>query len=605
VSSRTNVWIYLLLLAATCAVYYQTTSFDFVNYDDPEYVSGNPHVRAGITPSNVEWAFTSGESANWFPVTRLSHMLDVDLFGMDAGAHHAVNVAIHAAAVLLLFAFLNAATRARWPSAFVALLFAVHPLHVESVAWVSERKDVLSAFFWFLALWAYVRYAAKPSPKHYAMVVAAFVVGLMAKPMIVTLPFVLLILDYWPLRRPLAIREKLPIFALSAASAIITFLVQQGSGAVETLAILPLSLRLENAAVSYWVYIEKTLVPAGLAAFYPYPLSLPPWQPVAAFVALVAVTAAVWILRREHPYLLAGWLWFIGTLVPVIGLVQAGFQARADRYMYVPIIGLAIMAAWGGAEFVRRHPGAKTAVTAAGVLICASCLPVAWSQTANWRNSEILFQHALAVTSDNAIAEHNLGNALLETPSRLPEAVEHLQAALRLNPDSVSTHSDLGTALARMGRTPEAIAEFQTALRIKPDSAIVRANLESAQKQVQTDSAEAHYGKGVDLSNVGRVTEAVAEFEAALKLRPNYAEAENNLGVAFTQLPARSTEALPHFQAAVKMNPDYADAHFNLGVALSQIPGRLPQAIAELETAYRLHPDPEIRQTIDRLRSSR
>ncbi|HWC99436.1 MAG TPA: tetratricopeptide repeat protein [Candidatus Sulfopaludibacter sp.] len=600
---RTNLWICLVLLAATFAVYFQTSDFAFVNYDDPEYVTANPHVRDGLTVDGIGWAFTSGEAANWFPVTRLSHMLDVQLFGLNAGAHHLVNVVIHAAAVLLLFAFLFSATRARWPSAFVALLFAVHPLHVESVAWVAERKDVLSAFFWFLALWMYVRYTAQPTGRRYAALLAAFCLGLMAKPMIVTLPFLLLILDFWPLRRGLALREKAPLFALSAVSAAITYTVQKGSGAVEGLAIFPLALRLENGAVTYWTYMIKTVLPTRMAAFYPYPLSLPEWQPIAAFAGLLGVTALVWFRRREQPYLLAGWLWFVGTLVPVIGLVQAGFQARADRYMYVPMVGLAIMVAFGAADLVRRIPRARTAVAVAGGLVCAACIPVAWTQTSYWHDSETLFRHALAVTGDNAIAEHNLGSALLDTPSRLPEAVAHLQAALRLNPDSASTHSDLGTAFARMGRVGEAVSEFQTALRLKPDSPVIRANLQNAQKELTADTAEAHYSKGVDLSNSGRLQDAVAEFEQALRMRPDYAEAQNNLGVTLTQIPGHAAEALPHFQAAVKLNPNYADAHFNLGVALAQMPGRLPEAVHQLEEAYRLHPDPELKQTLDRLRS--
>jgi protein O-mannosyl-transferase len=594
-TSHLDLWICLVLLAATFIVYFQVAGFAFVNYDDPESVTGNPHVLEGITAGGVAWAVTSGEAANWFPVTRLSHMLDVQLFGLSAGAQHLVNVAIHASAVLLLYGFLLAATRLRWPSAFVTLLFAIHPLHVESVAWISERKDVLSAFFWFAALWAY-------ASRRYALLVAAFCLGLMAKPMIVTLPFLLLVLDFWPLGRRLDLREKAPLFALSAASAIATYIVQQHSGAVAGSNIFPLTLRLENAAVTYWIYIWNTIVPVHLAAFYPYPASVPAWQAAAAILGLASVSAIAWVRRREQPYLLAGWLWYVGTLVPVIGLVQAGSQAHADRYMYVPLVGLAIMAAWGAADFLRALPRARTPVVAAACVFCGVCIPVAWSQTSHWRDSETLFRHALAVTSDNAIAEHNLGNALLDMPSRLPAAVTHLEAALRLNPDSASTHSDLGTAYARMGRLSEAAAEFQTALHLNPNSEIVRTNLQNLQTQMRANTAEQHYARGVDLSNAGHPGDAVAEFEQALRLRPDYAEAQNNLGVALTQIPGRSAEALAHFDAAVKLNPNYPDAHFNLGVALSQIPGQMPQAIAQLEEAYRLHPDPELRRTIDRLR---
>ena len=597
-----DFWIYLVLVASAILVYWQTSAFQFVNYDDPDYVTANPHVRDGITASGAAWAFTSADNANWFPVTRLSHMLDVQLFGLDAGAQHLVNVAIHTAAVLLLFAFLQAATRSRWPSAFVALVFAIHPLHVESVAWISERKDVLSAFFWFLSLWAYVRYTQDPNARRYAMLLLAFSFGLMSKPMIVTMPFLLLLLDWWPLRRPLAWREKAPLFALSAASAAITYIAQKSSGAVAE--VFPLALRIENAAVSYWIYIFKTVVPTRLAVFYPYPPGIPVWQASIAIAGLIAVTTAVWLGRSDRPYLLTGWLWFLGTLVPVVGIVQAGYQARADRYMYVPMIGLGIMAAWAAADLVRRAPRTRMIVASAAALACAVCIPVAWTQTSYWRDSEALFRHALSVTPDNALAEHNLGSALLDSPGRLPEALEHLRSAAQLNPESASIHSDLGTAYARMGNLQQAVAEFQTALRIAPDSPIVRANLQNAQGQISLDSAQSHYDKGIDLSRAGRLQDAVAEFATALRLRPNYAEAENNLGVTLTQIPGRAGEALPHFQAAVKLDPNYADAHFNMGVALSQIPGRLPDAIAQLQTAYSLHPDPQLKQTIDRLRAS-
>ena len=637
--SRTSLWICLALVAATLAVYIQTGAFDFVNYDDPDYVTNNPHVRDGITPDGLEWALTSGDAANWFPLTRLSHMLDCQLFGLDSGRHHLTNVLLHALAVLLLFAFLHLATGARWPSAFVALLFALHPLHVESVAWVSERKDVLCAVFWFLSLWTWVRFTIQPSRARYLLALACFCLGLMSKPMIVTLPFLLLLLDLWPLRRGLRVLEKLPFFALSAVSAVVTILVQQSSGAVEALATVPLPLRFENAAVSYLVYIAKTFWPSGLAVFYPDPLNLPAWQPVLACLAILAVSAAVWKLYRHHPYLAVGWLWYLGTLVPVIGLVQVGSQARADRYMYVPMVGLAIMLAWGAVDVLRKWPAAKTGIAVLAAAGCAACVPLTWMQAGYWRNSESLYAHALAVTQDNALAEHNLGSYLLDVPGRLPDAIRHLQAALRINPDSASAHSDLGSALAKSGHAQEAVPEFQAAIRLNPNSAIVhnnlanvllqtgrrseaiaeyeyalsldpgytdaRKNLAIAQQPPAADSAEAHYSAGVELSHAGHITQAIAEFEAALRLRPDYAEAQNNLGVALTQIPQRAPEALAHFQAAVKLSPDYADARFNLGVALSQIPGRLPEAIQQLEAAYRLHPDPELRRTLDRLRTGR
>jgi len=655
---RIDLWIHLALFAATFTVYFQTSTFDFVNYDDPDYVTHNAHVRGGITADGLLWALTSGDATNWFPVTRISHMLDAELFGLRAGWHHLANVLFHALAAMLLFAFLQRATHARWPSAFVAMLFALHPLHTESVAWVAERKDVLCALFWFLALWAYVRYTERPGLARYSIVLFAFGLGLMAKPMIVTLPFLLLLLDFWPLRRGPATKkaderkqsrlrpgklsillEKLPFFALSAAAAVTTIVVQKGSGAVEALATVPIALRLQNACVTYVLYLAKTLWPTGLAVFCPYPAEVPAWQPLLAGLAILAISGLVWAGYRRFPYLAVGWLWYLGTLVPVIGLVQVGSQSRADRYMYVPMVGPALMLAWGAVDVIRRWPRAKVPIAALAVAGCACCVPLTWTQLGYWRNSELLYDHALAVTSGNSLAEHNLGSYLLDIPGRLPDAIRHLQAALRITPDSASAHSDLGTALAKSGKPAEAIPEYQAALRLNPDSAIVHNNLANALQEASRlpeaiaeyqlalrfdpnygdarqnlaialrapapDSAEAHYSAGVDLSHAGRLTEATTQFEAALRMRPDFAEAQNNLGVTLTQIPGRESEALAHFQAAVKAKPDYSDARFNLGVALSQIPGRMPEAIAQLEAAYRLNPDPELRQTLDRLRSAR
>ncbi|MBV8828360.1 MAG: glycosyltransferase family 39 protein, partial [Acidobacteriaceae bacterium] len=351
-----NFWIYAALFVCTVALYAQVRNFDFINYDDPEYVTGNPHVRQGLTADGIRWAFTSTQAANWFPVTRLSHMLDVEFFRLDSGIHHVVNVVIHAAAALLLFAFLERATRARWPSAFVAFVFALHPLHVESVAWVAERKDVLSAFFWFLGLYAYIRYVERPRPLHYFAVLAAFCLGLLSKPMIITFPFVLLLFDFWPLQRLAAGREhrlkilyeKIPFALISIAAAITTYLVQGESRAVKTFSVFPLGLRIENALASYVWYAIKTFWPSGLAVFYPYPRAIPAWEAGLAGLLLAAVSAGVIVTRLKRPYAAVGWFWFLGTLVPVIGLVQVGAQARADRYMYVPMVGLLIALAWGG-----------------------------------------------------------------------------------------------------------------------------------------------------------------------------------------------------------------------------------------------------------------
>jgi len=595
-ASKKSFHIYLLLILAILTVYSQVIHFDFVNFDDPDYIANNSHVRQGITADGIEWALTSTEAANWFPVTRLSHMLDVQLFGLSPGWHHLTNVLFHTLATLLLFAFLHRATGARWPSAFVAFVFALHPLHVESVAWVAERKDVLSAFFWFLALFAYVRYAERPGAGRYLLVLLAFCLGLMSKPMIVTLPLVMLLLDVWPLRRwPLRLWEKLPFFALSVGAAIVTYAVQSGAGAAEAVRI-PLGLRAENALVSYVAYIAKMFWPTGLAVFYPYPQGLPVWQVAIAALVLAGVSALVLLWFRTRPYLAIGWLWYLVTLVPVIGLVQVGAQARADRYTYVPMVGLSIMLAWGATDMARRWPHTKPEIVALAAVACAACVALTWLQVQYWRNSEALFQHAVDVTSGNYVAEHNLGSALMEEPGRLPEAIHHLEAAVRIKPDSARAHSDLGSALSKLpDRLPQVIAEYQLAVRFSPGSAIP------------------HYNLGNALDAAGRVPEALAEWDTAIRLDLAYAprlkqpmaEAHNNLGVTLTSAPGRLPDAIVHFEAALRLAPDYADAHYNLGIALSNIPGRTTEAISELETALRLHPDPELRETIDRLKRGR
>ena len=608
--SLSDLWICLALLAATFAVYAPVRHFDFVNFDDPEYVRDNPHVRAGLTSPSLAWAFTSTESANWFPVTRLSHLLDAELFGMRAGLHHLASVLFHALAALCLFAFLRRATGARWPSALVALLFALHPLHVESVAWVAERKDVLCALFWFLALWAYVRYAERPGVRRYLLVLAPFCLGLMSKPMIVTLPLVLLLLDVWPLGRLPALREKVPFFALSAAGAIATYLVQRGSGAVEALAAFPLGLRVENALVSYVIYAAKMLWPARLAVFYPYPSQIPLWQAALAALGLAGISILVLRCRRSRPYLAAGWLWYLVTLAPVIGLVQVGAQARADRYMYVPMVGLAIMLAWGVADWLRRAPRLRPAAAVLAVAACLLSAAVARAQVEYWKDSQSLFEHALAATDGNYLAHHNLGVALAEMPGRLPDAIAHLQAALRIKPDSARVHTDLGNALSKLpGGASEAVAEYRAALRISPDSAIPHNNLGNtlasmpgrlpeavaeyqAALAIDPDYAEAHNNLGFALARIpGRLPDAIREYREALRLRPGYAEADSNLAGALAEIPESLPEAVTEYQAALSSRPDSAELHYGLALALAKMDGRAPDAIAQFEEALRLKPD--------------
>ena len=502
---------------------------------------------------------------------------------------------------ILLFAFLTRATHARWPSAFVAFIFALHPLHVESVAWISERKDVLSAFFWSLALWTYVRYAERPAVSRYLLVLVSFCLGLLSKPMIVTLPFVLLLLDFWPLRRlpskktRVVLLEKLPFLVLSTAVAGITYLVQQGSRAVKA---FPLELRIENALVSYVTYILKAFWPTNLAVFYPYPHDISAWKAAFSAIALVIISALVLRSFRTHPYLAVGWFWYLGTLLPVIGIIQVGVQARADRYTYIPMIGLSIMLAWGALDVANRWPQSKLAVTTLAVAASACCAVLAFIQLQYWKNSEALFEHALQVTQRNYVAHHNFGLAIEDLPGRLPEAIAHYHAALQIQPESVEARTDLGSALAKTGHFEQAIAEYETALRIAPDCAICRSNLALAGTQL----AGASFEKGVALQKSGHVPEAIAQFEAALRLKPDYAEAHNNLGVALATL-GRTQQAIQEFKAAVQIQPDYADAHLNLGIALSTIPGHAAEAIQQLEAVQRIKPDPEVQRLIQQLRA--
>jgi len=641
---RLDLLISLSLLLATFAVYAQVRHFDFVNYDDPDYTTRNVHVRQGLTVQGLEWALTSRDAANWFPVTWVSHMVDSQLFGMESGWDHLHNVLLHALAAIFLFLFLRRATGAQWQSALVAFLFALHPLHVESVAWVAERKDVLSACFWFLTLWAYVRYAERPGWGRYLLVAGGLCLGLMAKPMVVSLPLILLLVDYWPLERigrqgRKAVWEKIPLFALAGAAAAITYLVQRHAGAVKA---VPLDMRLANATVSYAVYLLKTFWPSRLAVFYPYPI---PGDlgflelAVGAGILLAAITAGVILLRRRAPYLLTGWGWFAITLVPVIGLVQVGGQARADRYMYIPMVGLLIMAVWGGAQILERWH-VKALGVWLGAAACMACAVLAWIQAGYWRNSETLFRHALAVTRDNAVANHNLGNYLM-TSGRLSEAIPYLESAVDIDPGSVPAHTDLGSALASDGRLREAIAQFWYAIRLDPDAPIPHNNLGSAlmedghlreaigefQTALRLDPAyddarrnlaaaeaqnggpatggpaQAHASRGIALLKAGDAADAIAELETAVRIDPNDADAQNNLGVALSSFPQRQRESIDHFEAAVRLRPDFVDAQYNLGVALSGIPGRLPEALRHLEAAERLRPDPELEREIAQLKA--
>jgi tetratricopeptide (TPR) repeat protein len=629
---RPGVLCWLLALA-TLAVFLPVARQGFVNYDDSDYVSENPHVQSGLKWENIIWAFKTGHASNWHPVTWLSHMLDCQLFGQKAGPQHLISVGFHIANTLLLFVLLRRMTGALWRSALVAALFALHPLHVESVAWISERKDVLSAFFFLLTLWAYVRYvecrrqkaegsntehATRHTPHataFYLLSLFLFALGLMSKPMLVTLPFVLLLLDCWPLQRfhienqqskiknllPLLL-EKLPFFALAALSSLITFIVQRKGGAVSTS--LSLGVRIANALVSYIRYIGKLFWPKNLSVLYPYPGHWPAWQVIVSAVLLLAVSGAVILAARKRPWLAVGWLWFCGTLVPVIGLVQVGIQSMADRYTYVPSIGLFIMLAWGLDELVPVRPWRSSALAIGTASLLAACAFLTERQIRFWRDSEALFRHAVRVTRDNYLAYNNLG-FYLSGQGRSAEAMENYRLSLKINPAYEDALNNLGYALAGQKKYSEAIPLYEAALRIRPNHAEVHNNLGNALSETgkiddainhylivlrqKPDHADAHNNLGIALAMKGKLDEAIAHFHEAIRCKPSYASAHSNLGNALA-VQHKLDEAIREYRESLRLKPDDAQAHNNLGNALAE-QGKVEDAIGHYREALRLNAD--------------
>ena len=619
----------VLLFALVLGAFLPALSNGFVGFDDPDYVTENSHTQAGLTWESIQWAFRSAEAANWHPVTRLSHMLDCELFGLAPWGHHLTSLLLHALNATLLFAVLRYMTGAVWRSFAVALLFGVHPLRVESVAWISERKDVLSTLFWMLTLWAYSRYAGKPEnanngsgmgdPSHtshrppyaaryYLLSLCCFVLGLMSKPMLVTLPCVLLLLDYWPLGRlRLAtarglVREKVPFLLAAAVVSGVTFLVQQRGGAV--VGGLAFTDRAANAVVSYGRYLGKLFCPVDLAAFYPRVDHWPVATVAAAGLLLLVISAAALALRRAYPYALTGWLWFLGTLVPVIGLVQVGGQSMADRYSYMPSIGIFLALVWGAHRLTRgwRYQGAVAfGITAAVALLGAG---MTRQQIGYWKDGESLFRQAIAVTKDNYNAHHGLGMAL-DRQGRVDEAIAEYREAIREKSDYAEAYNNLGVDLAHQGHLDEAMTQFATALKLTPKYADPHNNIGTTlEKQGRFDEAmeqfqealklkpafaDAHYNLGIALGRKGRTDEAAAEFSRVLELRPTHAEAHNNLGVMLDR-KGQLEPATTHYLEAVRLEPGYASAHYNLGVALAR-QGRLEQAINEFRETLRLKPD--------------
>jgi tetratricopeptide (TPR) repeat protein len=620
--------IYFTLVVSTLLVFWQVRNFDFVNYDDDVYVYENPYVLNGLTADGVSWAFTTDCSGHWHPLTWLSLMLDCQLFGPNPGMIHLMNVLLHLVNTLLLFAVLKKMTGSLWPSAFVAAAFALHPMHVESVAWITERKDILSTLFFLLTMWAYVQYAdlsfraespmnrgrsreiylkdfsaqlipnksefasvemtKKGCVKWYIAALALFALGLMAKSMLVTLPFLLLLLDYWPLNRLMPetvalsgrrrrefahandknqtlyriIIEKIPFFALSVISSVITFLVMRSGGEMVDVDEVSLNNRIANVFLSYARYIAEMFWPQNLAVFYPFNTAASfPFRQIAIYaLLLLGISFFVIRLGRNQRYLPVGWFWFVGVLIPVIGIVQVGAQAMADRYTYIPYIGLFLMLAWGVPQLIPNWPYRKVVLGMLMLIVLTALGICSYRQVSYWNNSITLFSHALAVTQNNYIAHNNIG-LVYYSLGRNAEAIEEFNQAIKIRPDYAESHTNLGVIYGRLGRCTEAMEAHKQAIKLNPDLVFAYNNL------------------GVAFSGLGRWQDAVEAFGQAIKLKPSLATAHNNLGIAYTRL-GRYQDALEAHKQAIKIKPDYAEAHYNLGNAYLAI-GDKNSALAE------------------------
>ena len=606
----------LLLVAATLLAFAPVAGTGFVDYDDDVYVSANAHIQQPIDASSLRWALTSFYASNWHPVTWLSHMIDWAAYGRKPLGHHLTSLLVHLASVLVLFFALERMTGAPGRSAFAAALFAVHPLHVESVVWLAERKDVLCALFWFLSIAAYARWLETPRLSLRLGVALFATLALMSKPMAVTLPLTLLCLDFWPLGRNLpaaalaAVREKAPLFGLCAASSVLTLLAQHQGQSIATVAACPLGQRLGNAAVACVAYLVKAAWPVQLAAFYPHPGgTLPAWKIAGAVGVLVLASAAAWRLRRTRPYLLFGWLWYLVTLLPVIGLVQVGEQGMADRYTYVPLVGIFVALSWGAYDVIaslsarRDRRGLRRTAMAAAIAVVLILIGVTQFQVRFWKGGETLFTRALAVTERNDVAHSHLG-MLRARQGRFNEADAHFREALRIRPSSALTHLDLGTNLIQLGRADEALVEFRVALRLDPSDPRIHTNLGGLYSlRGSLDEARLHFeeavrldpgftaariGLGTVFDRSGRLDDAVAQFREALRVDPLSAEAHDRAGTALAQL-GRYDEAYVHFAQAIRIDPQRADTQCNWGTALAT-QSRYREAASHFAEAIRLSP---------------
>ncbi|MFZ1982139.1 MAG: tetratricopeptide repeat protein [Smithella sp.] len=616
----------LVMVALVLFVYWPVQNYDFINYDDQGYVTSNDLVHAGFTGKSFLEAFNKNYLGNWHPLTMLSHMLDWQLYESHAGGHHWTNVIIHIFNTILLFLLLRTLTGAMWRSAFVAVLFAIHPINVESVAWIAERKNVLSTLFWIGTMLFYVRYVKSPNWKRYLPVLICFALGLMSKPMLVTLPFTLLLLDYWPLGRMkieqlnedqiiettgvalkkkkmlFLVIEKIPLIVLSAFFSYLTLFIQKNAGAVSSLHSFPLSYRLGNAVISYELYIRKMFWPFDLAAFYPLNYNISLWQVIFPALLLIVITVFVSVYFRKSPYLLMGWLWYLGTLVPVIGIVQVGDQAMADRYAYVPFIGLFIMLTWGALAIIRKHFSSRI-ILIIPLLIITGLTIVAHRQVKYWQNTFTLFSHALDVTQNNAFAHSSVAGQLL-MQNKVNEAMLHCEKALLLNPHNYNTLVRIARVYIIRGEKDKAIDALQQAIQVQPGSVKayddlyvilmqmgrIKEALQEYRKvaDIDRDNPNIHYNFGNALAMHGDYDEAIVQFKKVIQLRPLDAGAYSNIGVILMLLDHKDT-AISYLKEAVKINPDYAYAHYELSIVLKQ-KGMVEEADYHFNEAIRIDP---------------
>jgi len=648
--------ICLILAAATVGVYYQVYSFSFVNYDDAEYVYQNPHIRNGITAESLKWALTTGYACFWHPLTWLSHMLDWELYGSNPAGHHITALIFHILNSILIFIVFKQMTGAVWPSAFAAGLFALHPLHVESVAWVSERKDVLSTFFWILAMWGYNRYVRKPKISSYLLMLAFFVLGMMAKPMLVTLPFVFLLLDYWPFERlkwnnpqhkvdglpavsfKWALAEKIPMFLIAAGLSVVAFIAQKEGRAIPMGENFALPIRLANAPISYLQYIVKMFWPSGLAMFYPHPgKDISYLYTGISVLILLAATILVVLFCKKHKYLFTGWFWYVGTLVPVIGIIQVGNHAMADRYTYITLTGLFIIIAWGVPDLLGRVPHRRIILWICSIAVLIALGICAHFQTRHWKNTIALCEHAMKVTKENYKAHFCITLMLMEQ-ERFEEAIWHCTEALRINPECFEAYNNMGVALCRLGRFDEAIACYRKLLELRPDFAVSHGNLAAIMinqgayyealehceialeilnsveirkfygfalmKLGRYDEAENEYRKivsvlpddpnalsrlGFVLARKGEFDEAISVSDKALKISPELAEARLNLGFAY--IGKNDLEkAVEQYEKGLAIEPNNAIARSELGVAFFKL-GEIDKAVESFEQALKIDPE--------------